>query len=135
VIAGTSTTVPGTWTALGTNEAEVTLGTLPGGLVAQDIVIEYSLNMPAGQGSLYQVYTNILGGEANGQKLVPGIVAVSDDFAGKIAGSTMANPHKAYSATGSTLAIPSAPGTEFAQADYNAIKTGDRRHCSMMRCC
>lgn len=125
IISGTSTVVPGTWTALGTNEAEITLGVLPGGLVAQDIVIEYSLNMPAGQGSLYQVYTSILGGGANGKKLIPGTVAVTDDFAGKIAVSTVENPHKAYSAVGAVLATPSAPGTEFAQADYNAVKTAD----------
>lgn len=125
IISGTSTTVSGTWTALGTNEAEVTLGLLPGGLVAQDIIIEYSLNMPAGLGSLYQVYTKTLSGEANGKKLIPGAVAVTDDFAGKITGSTVVNPNKAYSAVGSALATPTAPGTEFSQADYDAIKSLD----------
>ncbi|MDH6370540.1 hypothetical protein M2444_002320 [Paenibacillus sp. PastF-3] len=125
IIAGTSTVVPGTWANLGTNEAEVTMGVLPGGLVAQDIIIEYSLNMPAGQGSLYQVFTKTLVGEANGKKLITGTVAITDDFAGKVAGSTTANPHKAYSAVGSALATPSAPGTEFAQADYDAVKLQD----------
>lgn len=125
IISGTSTTVPGTWSALGTNEAEVTLGALPGGLAAQDIIIEYSLNMPAGQGGLYQVYTKTLGGEANGKKLIPGAIAAFDDFAGKITASTVVNPHKAYSAINGLTATPSAPGTEFSQADYDAVKTLD----------
>ncbi|WP_052088301.1 hypothetical protein [Paenibacillus wynnii] len=125
IIAGTSTTVPGTWANLGTNEAEVTLGTLPVGLDVEEIIIEYSLNMPAGQGSLYQVYTKALGGEANGKKLIPGTLAITDDFVGKVAGSTTINPNKAYSAVGSALATPTAPGTELAQADYDAIKTLD----------
>ncbi|RAV18842.1 LamG-like jellyroll fold domain-containing protein [Paenibacillus contaminans] len=125
IIAGTSTTVPGTWANLGTNEAEFTLGTLPGGLDVEEIIIEYSLNMAAGQGGLFQVYSNILGGEANGKKLVKGTQAVTDDFAGKIIGSTTVNPNKAYSATNGTTATPGAPGTEFTQADYDAIKTLD----------
>lgn len=125
IIAGTSTNVPGTWANLGTNEAEVTLGTLPGGLNAADIIIEYSLNMPQGQGGLYQVYANILTGEANGKKLVKGTLAAADDFVGKIAGSTTVNPNKAYFGTNGTTATPAAPGTEFTQADYDAIKSKD----------
>ncbi|WP_139210675.1 hypothetical protein [Paenibacillus sophorae] len=125
IIAGTSTTVPGTWANLGTNEAEITLGTLPGGLDVEDIIVEYSLNMPAGQGGLYQVYAKTLGGEANGKKLIPGSVAVTDDFMGKVAGSTTVNPNKAYSATNGPAAIPAAPGTEFTQGEYDAIKTLD----------
>jgi VCBS repeat-containing protein len=129
IISGTSTTVPGTWTALGTNEAEVTLGSLPGGLAAQDIIIEYSLNMPSGQGSLYQVYTKTLGGEANGKKLIETTAAASpmlvDDFTGKIAGSLTVNPNRAYSYTGATPAAITALGTEFSQAEYDAIKNSD----------
>ncbi|ETT45695.1 hypothetical protein C162_20216 [Paenibacillus sp. FSL R7-269] len=125
IIAGTSTAVTGTWANLGTNEAELTLGTLPGGLAAQEIVIEYSLNMPVGQGSLYQIYAATLSGEVNGKKLKLGNVAITDDFSGKVTGSTTINPNKAYSAVGSTFATPSAPGTELAQADYDAIKSPD----------
>lgn len=125
IISGTSTTVTGTWANLGTNEAEVALGTLPGGLAAQEIIIEYSLNTAAGWGGLYQVYSTILGGEANGKKLVLGNTTVTDDFAGKVAGSTTVNPNKAYSSTGSALATPGAPGTELTQADYNAINIQD----------
>jgi hypothetical protein len=125
IIAGSSTPVPGTWTALGTNEAEITLVTPPVGLVSQDIIIEYSLNMPAGQGSLYQVYTKILEGEANGKRLIPAVTAVVDDFVGKVAGSTITCPNKAYSALNGTTSTPSAPGTEFTQAEYDAVKLTD----------
>lgn len=125
IIAGVSTTVSGTWTGLAKNEAEVTLGTLPGGLAAQDIIIEYSLNMAAGQGGLYQVYTSVLTGEANGKKLTPSLVALTDDFVGKIAGSTTVNPHKLYAATNGTAATIGAPGTEFSQGDYDAVKQLD----------
>ncbi len=125
IISGTSTTIPGTWTNLASNEAEFTLGTVPGGLVAQDIVIEYSLNMPVGQGGLYQVYTSVLRGEVNGKALIPGTVGLTDDFAGKVVGSTAANPHKLYAATNGTTASIAAPGTEFTQGDYDAVKLLD----------
>lgn len=125
IISGSSITVTGTWTGLGTNEAEFTLGTLPAGLDIEDIVIEYSLNIPAGQGGLYHVYSNILGGEANGKRLVKGVLAVTDDLVGKVAGSMVANPIKAFAAINGLASTPSSPGVEFVQSDYDAIKTMD----------
>ncbi|MHB1420103.1 MAG: hypothetical protein ACYCX4_11075 [Bacillota bacterium] len=90
--SGTPTTVNGTWANLGTNEATFTLQATTG-LTNQDIQVEYSLNMPAGQGGIPEVYTETLQGEVKGKKLVNGTVAIRDDFVGKVEGSTVVNPN------------------------------------------
>lgn len=120
--AGTMTTVTGTWSGLGTNEATFTLGT-NASLTNQDIQIEYSLNMVPGQG-IPEVYIQTLAGEAKGKKLIPGIIAVTDDYVGKTAGDSL--PMSAKWTKVSSLQIPSAFITEALTADYtNMAKLGD----------
>ncbi|WP_026678225.1 LamG-like jellyroll fold domain-containing protein [Fictibacillus gelatini] len=130
-INGTVTTVPGTWTGLGTNAAEFTLGTLPANLVAQDILVEYSLNMPAGQGGLSEVYTDTLAGEFKGQKLIKGTLAIIDDFKDKVAGSTAVNPNIMKTAYNTSIQAPSAFGTEATQAQYDTVKNLDNNLLSL----
>lgn len=123
MISSTMTTITGTWSGLGTNEATFTLGT-NASLTTGDIQIEYSLNIPAGQGGLPEVYTATLAGESKGKKLVVGTVAVSDDFVGKVSGSTVVNPNGAYHIYNSSLLSPSAfMSDEEEQANYDKIKT------------
>ncbi|WHH58321.1 hypothetical protein [Petroclostridium sp. X23] len=122
--AGTLTAVTGTWAGLGTNEATFTLGT-NASLVNADIQIEYSLDMPAGQGGIAEVYTATLAGEAKGKKLVPGTVAVQDDFVGKVVGSTTENPNLAKKIAATTLQAPTNFSTEFDQAGYDTSEALD----------
>jgi hypothetical protein len=106
---GVLTDVVGTWGNLGTTEATFTLGT-NASLVAQDIQVQYSLNIATGNGGIPEVLTETLAGEINGKKLVVGTVAVRDDFVGKVSGSTTACPNVAYRVANSVLSTPSTAG-------------------------
>lgn len=121
--SGTLTAVTGTWSGLGTNEATFTLGT-NASLVNADVQIEYSLNMPSGQGGVPEVYTTTLAGEAKGKKLAVGTIAVTDDFVGKVVGSTTVNPNLAkYREASTTLLEPSNGNwAELTQPKYDAVK-------------
>jgi len=121
--AGTLTTVTGTWTGLGTNEATFTLGT-NAALVNADIQVEYSLNIPAGQGGVPEVYTEILAGEYKGKKLIPGSLAIRDDLAGKVKADAF--PMSVKYIKNTVLQNPDAFTQEVETADYtNMAVTGD----------
>lgn len=121
--AGIMTTVTGTWSNLGTNEATFTLGTTTD-LDTEDIQIEYSLNMIAGQGGIPVVYSKTLAGEANGKKLIVGTTAVRDDFKNKVVGDNLPMSTKYINA--SSLQNPSSFSTEVANGDYtNMAILGD----------
>ncbi len=93
----TNKVMDGTWSGLGTNEATFTVGSDSGSeLSTSDVSVEYSLNCIAGQGGIPEVLTETLAGEYSGKKLIVGDVAVTDDFAGKVNGSTTVNPNIAY---------------------------------------
>lgn len=109
----TATGIAGTWSGLGTAEATYTLTTAPTTNNA-DVKISYSVNYPAGQGALTDVLDATLAGEANGKKLVRGVIAVTDDFAGKVSGSVTENPSiiKGLSFESNTLQPPSGTWSE-----------------------
>lgn len=87
--------VAGTWSGLGTTTAIFTLSSTPG-MTNQKLEINYDLECPRGNGGLPEVYTKTLAGEYQGKTLKRGTIAVVDDFRGKIKGSTVENPNKAY---------------------------------------
>ncbi|MCT4593193.1 MAG: phage tail protein [Anaeromicrobium sp.] len=103
--AGVSYIVTGTWAGLGTNEATFTLGS-NAGLVNADLQVGYGLNMESGQAGIPVVYTETLQGEVNGKKLIPGVVAVIDDFKGKVEGSIVENPNVMKANYGQTTLQP-----------------------------
>jgi len=126
--AGILTTVPGTWSNLGTNETTFTIGDLTSvpNLDTETIQIEYSLNILAGNGGISEVYTETLQGSVKSKKLIVGTVAVRDDFAGKVAGSTVVCPCTSKSATASALLVPTDVGwTELIQSAYDNIEILD----------
>lgn len=83
------TTVVGTWTGLGTNEATFTLGT-NSGLTGKDLVVTYSLNIPQNNShfpelphTIERAYTE------TGEVLVKSNeILITEDFVGKELGST-----------------------------------------------
>lgn len=88
------TTITGTWSNLGTNEATFTLGT-NSSLTNQDLYVTYSLNIPAGNSdftelpySIEKVYDEV----GNELEEVSEIV-IKDDFKGKVFGSLKECPH------------------------------------------
>ena len=114
--------VTGTWSNLGTNEATFTLGT-NSLLTNQDIQIEYSLIESKGQGATGELYIGLLGGEANGNKLVVGAnPKIIDDFKDKVSGDTVANPHKFKYQYGTSLLSPTA---SFNESSPSAITSLD----------
>lgn len=119
--------VSGTWTNLGTKEATFTLSAVPNVDDKTDILLQYSVNYPAGKG-IVNLPTDVLEGEVNGQKLVKttGNVVLKDNFAGKVNGSTDAVPHVHKGYYGSSLLAPSfASWVESSTNGYNALSTLD----------
>lgn len=115
----TGVPVTGTWSGLGTNEATFTLGS-NSGLVAQDLLINYSLNEVAGQGGISEVLTSVLAGEGNGKKLIVNpSIHIRDDFAGKVSGSTTICPNIFRSNVASSLA--SNPTNISAYNEYGTV--------------
>jgi len=122
---GSIYTQAGTWTGLGTNKAEFTLGSLAAQLNVEDLEITYSLTTPAGQAGFSEVPTAVYGGEANGGALKIGTVAVSDDFAGKVQGSVTANPNVMKNTSSASLVSPTTLSEVSTQAYYDAITALD----------
>lgn len=121
------TEVLGTWNGLGTNEATFTIGAdNHPALMSQDIEIHYSLNEVPGQGQI-PVLDEVIEAEIKGKKLVVNpTVHVTDDFNGKIFGSTVECPHKQFNDENyTTLKPPSDFTTETSQARYSMINKLD----------
>lgn len=124
---GTLTTVSGTWSGLGTNEATFTLtDPTTDGLTNENIQIEYSVNYPAGQGKV-PVYSEVKMAEINGKRLVPSdTITIVDDFAGKVSGSTVENPHISKKANSTSLLAPTDVNfAEIIGSEYTQIDTLD----------
>jgi len=123
MVAGVKTAVVGTWATLGTNVATFTLGT-NAGLVAQDIQIDYSLIMPAGQPAFSVPTTTTLMGEA-GFRLPYANQTIVSDYASKISGRTWENPNIAKTLSGivANNPAPSAFLTELDDVEYPKIYT------------
>ncbi|MBO8161167.1 MAG: hypothetical protein H0Z24_05975 [Thermosipho sp. (in: Bacteria)] len=124
--AGTLTTVTGTWSGLGTNEATFTLSDpATDGLTTEDIQIEYSVNYPAGQGKV-PVYSEVKMAEINGKRLIPSnSITIVDDFKGKVSGSTVECPHTFKLIQTTSLLSPYDNWTEQNQGAIDSIKTLD----------
>jgi hypothetical protein len=121
----TLTSVTGTWSGLGTNQATFTLGT-NSGLTNQDLYINYSLNEVSGQGGISEVLTTTLGGESNGKRLaINSNIHIKDDFAGKISGSVSECPNVYKALNSSSLGDPSSFINEWTTSQYQNIKTLD----------
>lgn len=122
----TATGIAGTWAGLGTKEATYTITTPPTDNKAT-IKIESAITYPSGKG-ISQVPSEVLEGEYNGQKLVKvnGNVVIKDNFAGKVSGSTDANPHKAFGIAASGLQnAPSFGGAAELTTSYSLISALD----------
>jgi len=115
-------TVAGAWTNLGTNQAILTFGT-NATLTNQDIQIDHSLIMPAGQPALTVPTTTTLGGEA-GFRIPYAKQTITSDYKDKVSGSSWACPNVAK--TGSKIVANNpAPDTftdELATSEY--VKMG-----------
>jgi len=87
--------VPGTWATLGTNKAVFTIGDLTAvaNFLDHNVQLEYSLIIPPGNGGVPEVLSETLGGTVKNRKLIPGTIAVRDDFVAKVGGSTVACPN------------------------------------------
>ena len=115
----------GTWTNLGTNVATFTLGTNLM-LTNQDLQIDYSVIMPAGQPALIAPTTTTLGGEA-GFRLPYANQTIIGDFANKVLGSTWGNPNiaKTLSAIVANNPAPSTFVNELVISEYAKMTTQD----------
>ena len=102
------TTVVGTWSGLGTNEATFTLGDNTG-LKGKDLYVTYSLNIPSGNSDFSELpYSVDRAYNEVGLEMNPVTeIVIEDDFRGKISGSTKECPHKAYRSYSSSLMNPS----------------------------
>ena len=121
----TKTAVAGTWATLGTNIATFTLGT-NAGLVAQDIQIDHSLIIPAGQPALIAPTTTTLGGEA-GFRIPYANQTITSDYVGKVSGRTWENCNIAKTLSGIVANNP-APSTfvnELVTSEYAKIGAQD----------
>lgn len=116
---GTSRTVTGNWTGLGTTEAKFTLGEVPEEYKEATLIVQYSLNIPAKQRGIPQVVEEVLSGSVNGEQLFPQrTFEVVDDFKGKIKGSFEENPNY-YGYRGATTLANPAEYAEIGQASID----------------
>ena len=116
-----------TWSGLGTNEAILTLGEETG-LVDQEIQIDYSLNIQAGQGHL-PVYSNIYGGKIGNVELIPkDEIVIIDDLKGKTMGSNIKCPHSIYSIVENELTSINYHFNEFTTEQYSMVDSGDSQY-------
>lgn len=125
--SGTKTSVVGTWSGLGTNQSVFTLGT-NASLTTQDMQIDYSLVMPAGQPALPAPTTTTLAGEA-GIRIPSSMQTITADFSNKLVGSTWENPniYKVGLSNPTALLAPSAFLTNYERdtPDYTAVSMQD----------
>lgn len=119
------------WSGLGTNEAIGTIQTTTE-LTNQDLQIEYSIVEVDGQGPFTNIPYQILSAEINGQKYGVNGYHVIDDFAAKISGSIVENPHKMMrgreNANFTTLCLPNLSHPNFIEVEqsyYTAISSMD----------
>jgi len=113
------------WTGMFGNVATFKLG-VNAGLVAQDIQIDYSLIMPAGQPALSVPTTLTLGGEA-GFRVPYANQTIVSDYVGKVAGQTWENPNVAKTLSGivANNPAPSTFVTELIMTEYAKIGVQD----------
>jgi hypothetical protein len=119
--------VAGTWSGLGTNAVTFTLSAISNNLTTQDIEVDYSIIMPAGQPALMVPTTTTLAGEAGIRIPYANATLAGNDFTGKVSGQTWGNPNIAK--TGSVVVIsnpvPSTFINELQTSDYANILTQD----------
>lgn len=120
------TTVVGTWTGLGTNEAKFTLGS-NSSIAGKDLYVEYSLTMPYGNSDFNELpYSVDRAWGENGVEMKPASkVIISDDFKGKISGSTKECPHINKCTASTSLINPSTFSQEYTQSDYFRLSSLD----------
>lgn len=102
------TTVTGTWSGLGTNEATFTLGE-NSNITGKDLYVQYALTMPYGNSDFPELPYSIekAWGE-NGVEMKPtSTIQIFDDFKHKISNSIKECPHESKMAWESTLQAPS----------------------------
>lgn len=114
------TTVTGTWSNLGTNEATFTLGT-NASLVAQDLYITYSLNIAPGNSDFTEMPYSIekVYDETGNELREVSDIMLYDDFRGKILGSTLECPHIYKYALNKSLSVLSGFSEVQTQDNYN----------------
>lgn len=101
------TTVVGTWSGLGTNEATFTLGE-NADISGKDLYVTYALTMPLGNSDFPELPHTIerAWGE-NGVEMKPvNHIVITDDFKGKISGSLKECPHIVKAVAFTTLITP-----------------------------
>ena len=106
------------WTGMFGNVATFKLGT-NASLTNQDLQIDYSMIMSAGQPALSVPTTTTLMGEA-GFRLPYANQTITSDFASKVSGRTWENPNKLYDCESNILEFPYPDGTA-----TNIVTNGD----------
>lgn len=119
------TTVVGTWSGLGTNEATFTLGS-NSSLSGKDLYIDYSLNMPAGNSDFSQLPHSIeRAWGRNGIEMKPvDEIIITDDFKGKQKGSIKECPHSSSFLASTSLMSPDS-FTADSYIDYTKLYYND----------
>lgn len=122
------TTVVGTWSGLGTNEATFTLGTNTD-LSGKDLYVTYSLNIPNGNSDFPELpYSVDRAYNETGLEMKPvSEIVIEDDFRGKIANSSKECPHTSKALYYESIAPLSAFMSENKTFEYELLSKADGR--------
>ena len=120
------TTVVGTWSGLGTNEATFTLGTNTD-LSGKDLYVTYSLNIPNGNSDFTELpYSVDKAYNEVGLEMKPvSEIVIEDDFRGKISGDLNKCPHTSKYVANSVVKKPSEFTAKSSQAHTSKLATND----------
>lgn len=121
------TTVVGTWSGLGTNEATFTLGDNTG-LKGKDLYVTYSLNIPNGNSDFTELpYSVDRAYNETGLEMKPvSEIVIEDDFRGKVMGDLVNCPHISKFHNYTTLVNPTDNWAgELPTSNYNLIQSLD----------
>lgn len=121
------TTVVGTWSGLGTNEATFTLGTNTD-LFGKDLYVTYSLNIPNGNSDFPELpYSVDRAYNEVGLEMNPVTeIVIEDDFRGKVMGDLVNCPHISKFHNYTTLVNPTDNWAgELPTSNYNLMQSLD----------
>ena len=128
------TNVVGTWSGLGTNEAQFTLGQNHN-IAGKDLYVTYALTIPGGNSDFPQLpHTVERAYDETGVEMKPvSEIVIVDDFRGKIGGSTKECPHISKWGHNSQLLNPNEFRGEVGMAGtlYNQLFNLDGRTCNV----
>lgn len=128
------TNVVGTWSGLGTNEAQFTLGQNHN-IAGKDLYVTYALNIPSGNSDFPQLpHTVERAYDETGIEMKPvSEIVIVDDFRGKVKGSMKECPHISKWGHNSQLLNPNEFRDEVGMSVtlYNQLFNLDGRTCNI----